>query len=393
MADEPLATVDFTERATRFVRELRDRGVTVTPGDSIVAVRALCAVDLTDRADVYLALRTVLVSRASDLAIFDDLFREWWKTGARGHAARRDATHPRARPNSPAVHAPTDDGRSTTTALSLTRWASSTAADDAGGSIRMPAPSARDAVGGKDFSTYTAEDLGAIERVAARIARRLRARPSRRWKSASSGARVDLRRSVRLSLKTGGDPIELARRERKPRRTRLVVLCDVSGSMDIYSRFLLQVLYALQHAFERVESFAFSTRLVCITDALLHDAYREALDALGRLPGGGGGWSGGTKIGACLAAFHAEWPRLVDQRTVVVILSDGWDTGAPELLGDTLREIRARAGRVVWLNPLLGSPSYQPLTRGIQAALPHVDVFAPAHDLASLERLASHLSL
>jgi uncharacterized protein with von Willebrand factor type A (vWA) domain len=160
--------------------------------------------------------------------------------------------------------------------------------------------------------------------------------------------------------------------------------------MDLYSRFLLQVLYALQHAFARVEAFAFSTRLVRISDALANDSYRAALDALARVKDGG--WSGGTKIGECLQALHAGWPRLFDRRTAVIILSDGWETGDPAVLASALRDLRRRAGRIIWLNPLLGSPAYQPLTAGMQAALPHVDVFAPAHDLASIERLATHLS-
>jgi uncharacterized protein with von Willebrand factor type A (vWA) domain len=159
--------------------------------------------------------------------------------------------------------------------------------------------------------------------------------------------------------------------------------------MDLYTRFLLQVLYALQHAFARVETFAFSTRVVRITDALSRGSYRDALDALAAREGG---WSAGTKIGESIEAVRTTWPRLFDRRTAVIVLSDGWDTGDPSILGDALRELRRRVGRIVWLNPLLGSPSYQPLTRGMQAALPHLDVFAPAHDISSLEQLASHLS-
>jgi len=160
--------------------------------------------------------------------------------------------------------------------------------------------------------------------------------------------------------------------------------------MDLYSRFLLQVVYTLQRAFARVETFVFSTRLVRITDSLSQGSYREALDALAAVPDGG--WSGGTKIGASVDAVRTGWPRLFDRRTAVIILSDGWDTGEPEVLANTLAALRRRVGRIIWLNPLLGSPTYQPLTRGMQAALPHLDVFAPAHDLASMERLAMHLS-
>jgi uncharacterized protein with von Willebrand factor type A (vWA) domain len=256
----------------------------------------------------------------------------------------------------------------------------------------LAAPSGYESRTNKDFATFDAAELDEIEHLTRQIARRLNARKSRRWKPAhrGQGVRVDLRRTMRLSLKTGGDIIELARRERKLRRTKLVALCDVSGSMDLYSRFLLQFLYALQHAFARVETFAFSTRLVRITDQLAREEFRSALNALGRAETG---WSGGTKIGASVAAFLAGWPRLIDRRTVVVVLSDGWDTGEPQVLGDAMRIIQRRAGRVVWLNPLLGSPSYKPLTRGMQAALPHVDVFAPVHNLVSLEALGRHLAL
>jgi len=160
--------------------------------------------------------------------------------------------------------------------------------------------------------------------------------------------------------------------------------------MDIYGQFLLQFLYALQNSFARVETFVFSTHLSRISDELEAGSYR---DAVARLARGARGWSGGTRIGASLAEFSAEWLGTVDRRTIVIIMSDGWDTGEPEILSNAMREIRARAGRVIWLNPLLGNPSYQPLTRGMQAALPHVDVFASVHNLASLEKLGRLLSL
>jgi uncharacterized protein with von Willebrand factor type A (vWA) domain len=288
------------------------------------------------------------------------------------------------------VISPVDEPQRATASTALTRWAASAAEADDERPIPLAAPSRRDAAGTKDFRQFTSDDLGALEDLAARIVRRLRRRPSRRWRMARRRGRLDPRRIVRLALATGGDPIRLARRQRALRRTKVVVLCDVSGSMDLYARFLLQVLYALQHAFQRVETFAFSTRPVCITESLSRGSYREALDALATLDGG---WSGGTKIGESIDTVRTTRPRLFDRRTAVIVLSDGWDTGEPEVLGSALQALRRRVGRIVWLNPLLGSPSYQPLTRGMQAALPHIDVFAPAHDVASLERLAEHLSL
>jgi uncharacterized protein with von Willebrand factor type A (vWA) domain len=254
----------------------------------------------------------------------------------------------------------------------------------------LPVMSEREALGTKDFSAFAAADLAAVTRVARRIARALARRPSRRWRVSPRGSRVHLRRTVRQSLKTGGDVAELAFKERKLRKTKLVALCDVSGSMDVYSRFLLQFLFALQNAFARVETFVFSTRLSRVTEQLAGARWAEALRRLARDVHD---WSGGTRVGESIARFNAEWARLVDARTVVVVLSDGWDTGDPAELAEAMRLLRRRAGRVVWLNPLLGSPTYQPLTRGMQAALPHVDVFAPAHNLESLERLVRHLTL
>lgn len=386
--DAPPRSADVVERVTTFCRSLRSRGLLVTPAESIDAVRTLNAIDFADRIEVHLALRSLLTTRRDDLALFDIVFAEWW-----------DATDPtRARPaeskdRPPKTRSPRDASLPELGAsAALSRWAKHDDAVESDTSPGLTAPSSNESRARKDFATFDAVELTEIERLTAMIARRLNARRSRRWRPANggNGVRVDLRRTIRISLKTGGDAIELARRTRKLRRTKLVALCDVSGSMDLYSRFLLQFLYALQHAFARVETFAFSTRLVRITEALARDTYRTALDTLARTETG---WSGGTRIGASVAEFVAGWPRLIDRRTVAIVLSDGWDTGEPEVLGDALRAIHRRAGRLVWLNPLLGSPSYKPLTRGMQAALPHVDVFAPAHNLASLEALGRHLAL
>ena len=380
---EPVAFI------TSFSRALRERGLLGTPASSIDAVRALAAVDITDKGDVYFALRSVLAARRQDFALFDQLFDEWW--GSHGRAQAQARTDKSKRPSSnPPIIAPRAPPMVGTASTSLTRWAASTAETRDDEPVPLPAPSTRDATGSKDFQHYDDEDVRHLEDAAARIVRRLRSRRSRRWRIARRGPRLDARRIVRLALSTGGDPIRLARREHKRRRTKLVVVCDVSGSMDLYSRFLLQVLYALQHAFARVETFVFSTRLVRISEALSNDSYRAALDALIGVEGGG--WSGGTKIGESLEALRVGWPRLFDRRTAVIILSDGWETGDPEVLASALRDLRRRVGRIIWLNPLLSSPAYQPLTAGMQAALPHLDVFAPAHDLASIERLAAHLS-
>jgi uncharacterized protein with von Willebrand factor type A (vWA) domain len=160
--------------------------------------------------------------------------------------------------------------------------------------------------------------------------------------------------------------------------------------MDIYSRILLQFVCGLQNSFARVETFVFSTSLERITPHLKRKNYRQSLELLSRNVRG---WSGGTLIGASLAAFNNAWLKLIDKRTIIIIMSDGWDTGEPAELAAAVAELQRRAGRLIWLNPLLGSATYQPLVRGMQAALPFIDVFAPLHNLASLRALEQHLVL
>ena len=339
-------------------------------------------------------MRTVLVGRVQELPIFDEVFRDVWTAAPRAAGVPvPDLARPRpagASPEPPpAAELPLGSTPGRPRALALEKWLSSSEADE-GEPSGIPLASPGEALGEKDFAEFSPDELDAVTRVAARLARRLAARPSRRWRASSRGARIDARRTLRRALRTGGEAVELARREPRPKRVKLVLLCDVSGSMDLYARFLLQFLYALQNCFARVETFAFATRLSRITEQLRGSSYRTALDRLSRDVRD---WSGGTRIGASLADFHGRWPRLLDRRTIVVVLSDGWDTGEPEQLAGALQAFGRRAGKVVWLNPLLGSPSYQPLTRGMQAALPHVDVFAPAHNLSSLEKLVEHLRL
>lgn len=390
-ASAPPATTDARDlvaATVRLCRALRRRDVPATTGEALAAVRALARVDLADRREVYLALRTVLVGRVEEYAAFDEAFRETWDAGASPVPAPR-------RPKAAAGGEPADaeppgapPTRGRAAALTLQQWLR--ADEGSGEPTGVPLASAQEVLAEKDFAAFSTDELDAVSRVAARLARRLAARPSRRWTLSRRGPRVHPHRTLRRSLRTAGDAVELALRERKPKRVKLVLLCDVSGSMDLYSRFLLQFLYALQNCFARVETFVFATRLSRVSDQLRGSSYRTAL---GRLSRDVRDWSGGTRIGACLAAFAAGWPRLLDRRTIVVVMSDGWDTGDPAELAGALRGFRRRAGKVVWLNPLLGSPDYRPLTRGMQAALPHLDVFAPAHNLASLEALVDHLRL
>jgi len=369
---------DLVQRAVELCRELRNRGMTVTTAHAMDAVRALRSGSIDSRQRTYLALRCVLVGRPEEEEIFEEVFTAFFAKPPE-ESGHRGPVRVRRLPRQQAESTP-----------ALSSWGSSAEEerDGEGEPEEVPAASDRAALAKKDFSTFGAEELAEIQRLARRIARRLAARPSRRWKSGRRGPRVDLRRTIRRSLSNAAEPLELRFRRRKPRKTRIVAICDVSGSMDLYSRFLLQFLYALQGTVARVESFVFSTELRRVTELLRQPEYAEALQGLSEEVHD---WSGGTRIGECLAAFNRDWLHLVDRRTVLVILSDGWDTGDPALLGAEMEVLRRRSRRLIWLNPLLGSPDYEPLTQGMQAALPHVSVFAPAHNLVALRALERHL--
>lgn len=368
------------KRIVLLGRALREHGVAVTPAEVVEAARAFQIIDQTDRDEVFLSLRSVFTSRVDDFPIFEELFAKHWDHQPEKHVERGglSKTTLQVRPAAPR-RGP---------AYFLENWASSRGVD--GAPVKLPGASETESTAEKDFSTFGRDDLDDVARLARRIAKRLAKNPSRRWRPVRRGTRLNLRRSLRQSLKTGGELIELSFKERKTKRTKLVVICDVSGSMDSYSRLLLQFIYGLQNSFAKVESFVFATSLSRITGHLRNKTYEHALE---RLAAKVRGWSGGTRIGESLAAFNAEWLRRIDKRTVVIILSDGWDTGDPEQLAQTLSQLQRRAGRLIWLNPLLGSSDYTPATRGMQAALPFIDVFAPAHDLASLRALEPHLVL
>ena len=379
---------DLLTQTLAFGRMLRAAGVACTTSEVMDAVRALEAVDLLDRAEVYLALRTVLVKRREEIPIFDRCFEAFWTYRAeegQGLDGLIQAIEP-PKPEDDTIPGSVESQAKKQTEVALEGWEEQ--GEDEGDPLEVPGVSAQEVLMDQDFSTFPADQLDEVARVTVLIAKRLARRLSRRRRPVKRGGMVDLRRSIRANM-TKGEIIELRRRERRRKKIRLVLLADVSGSMDLYSRFLLQFLYALQNVFGRVETFTFATRLTRITEHLKGASYKQALRQLAAVRD----WSGGTRIGESLRDFNSSWGHLVDRRTIVIVLSDGWDTGEPEELALEMLSLKRKAGRVIWLNPLLGNPSYEPLTRGMAAALPLVDHFAAAHNLASLRDLAGHLKL
>lgn len=357
-----------------FGRALRRRGARVSLSDEADGLEALTLVDVVDRDEVRRALRVSLKIQPRDLAAFEELFAYFWESLEEPLAGGPAPW--------PAASVPTrlegGAGRPPGKGAEPDHEREVPAGEEIGYS-----PEA--VLRGKPFEECSAADLVAMERLMARLVLRVATRPSRRLVPTRGQGVPDLRRSFRKALAHGGELLALARRRRAVERPRLVVLCDTSGSMDPHARFLLAFVLALRRVASKSEIFAFNTTLVRLTPWLRPG--RVDL-TLARLASGVPDWSGGTRIGECLAAFEEHYlPTLVDSKTIVLILSDGLDRGDLAPLAGAMRSIQARARRVLWLNPLAGDPRYEPTARAMAAALPFVDRLLPAHNLDSLARL------
>jgi uncharacterized protein with von Willebrand factor type A (vWA) domain len=373
---------DLTRNVLQFGRLLRANDLLVTPSELFDSLRAMRVVDLNDRTETQLALRTVLTARVEDIPVFDALFDAFWRSlmESEQQAMQDDS-------DAMSTEVAAQQGGQT---IQVRLEAKQEGDEGEDGEDEAALYSPVEVMVEKDFSSFQADEMADIAREIMAIARKLATKESRRTRTASKSQQVDPRRTMRKNLKYGGTIVELARKTKKIRKPRIVLICDVSRSMDSYSRFLLQFIHAFQNSLGRVESFVFSTSLTRVTDYFKHE---EILAALDRIASEVHDWSGGTRIGQSLRTFNQEYGRkLVDHNTIVLILSDGLDTGDAEVLGEAMEELAERACKVIWLNPLLGSQDYRPLARGMSTALPHVDVFAPAHNLASLKELSRHLS-
>jgi uncharacterized protein with von Willebrand factor type A (vWA) domain len=261
---------------------------------------------------------------------------------------------------------------------------------DEEGSESVLTYSAAEALRTKDFSEFSEDELAMARILMRHLEWDIGMRRSRRKVQASKGRFIDYRKTMRKSLQTSGVPLKIHERRVKEKPRALVVICDISGSMDRYSRLLLHFIHTIENGMAKVEAFVFGTRLTRITRLIKNRPIDEAIT---RVSSEVQDWAGGTRIGESIQSFNQEWARRVLRNgAVVLIISDGWDRGDPDLLANEMSRLQRSSYRLIWLNPLLGSPRYQPLTRGMQAALPYVDDFMPVHNLESLEYLAEHLS-
>lgn len=368
-----------------FGRLLRSFGLDVNPGRMIDLVTAIGLISIGSRTDFYHAARGLLVHRKEDIARFDEAFEIFWRsrTGAQTSLDLR-ALGERRRFRRPQIVPPPlqEEPRAEV-------GPGGTSSDQPPLIEAMLTYSAREILRRKDFSELTPEELESVRSLMEGIVWRVRERKTRR-KRPGHGNLLDLRRTLRLNLRYGGELLDWAERRPKRKPRPLVIIADVSGSMERYTRLLLMFTYSLAKALEqRVEAFVFSTRLTRITRQLKERNLDRALREVSlTVPD----WSGGTRIGEALRFFNFHWGRRVlGGGALTLVISDGWDCGDIGLLGDEIARLQRSSRRLIWLNPLLGAPGYEPLTRGIQAALPFIDDFLPVHNLDSLEALAEHL--
>ncbi len=401
---EAVSTATLLRNLLTLGRELRDAGLPLGSGQVMNLVEAVATVDPRKQGDVYHAAKATVVTRPEHIPLFDAHFAHFWRRlsnemdlPAETYLASND---PESVPLNDAAKPPGKqerrDGQTagnqerTILAIEGSDEAERGEAED----LEVPPEdvlifSAREALRRKDFAQFSSEEIAEARRIIEGMTWRLGTRETRRRERSNHGVYIDQRATLRRSLRHGGVPVDLRRRRRKERMRPLVLLCDISGSMDRYSRLLLRFVHALEHGLEAVEVFVFGTRLTRITRELRR---RDVDHAIAEVTKSVEDWSGGTRIGESIKTFNYRWSRRVLRSgATVVVISDGWDRGDPALLAIEMGRLQRSCRRLVWLNPLLGAPGYQPLTQGIRAALPYVDDFLPVHNLQSLEALAQLL--
>ena len=386
MAPEPISPPGkLADNVAHFVRMLRAAGMSVGPGHTLSATRALGAIDTTERSQFYWALHGTLVSAPEQRAIFDTAFRLFWRDPlGRDEALQALLSTSRIGEGEPSERAParlspgTAPGYTGTTRMGE------------GEEITMRmAFSPSEVLRTKDFEQMTAEEVRQAREALRHLRLDLRPILSRRFRPDPHGAGIDARRTLRASLRTGGYPISLSRRSHATRRPTLVAICDISGSMETYSRILLHFFHTLTNASERIHTFLFGTRLTNVTRLLRDQDVDRAMERVGQTVLD---WYGGTRIGAALRAFNLHWSRrLLAEGAVVLLVTDGLDREGASGIAFEARRLRKSCRRLIWLNPLLRYEKFAPRAAGIRALLPEVDEHRAVHNLASVEALARAL--
>ena len=371
-----LRRTSLSANLVQFCRYLRANNFNISPDDEALSLLALQLIKLTDRSTFQLVLRSTLCKSKIDTDQFNTLFEAYWKDigQAVDSKIKNVAEKKNTRPLQPAA------------LKSLRTWLHGNRNEE---SEEIATYSSHENLSRRDFSAVPKEDVEELMRIIKELAKRLAARKGKRYSFSQKNIVPDLRQTLRRNLHWGGELLELAWRKPKRNRVKLVMLCDVSKSMELYTAFLIQFVFAFQLVYSQIETFTFGTTLKRVTPLLRHKSFADALQLLSSEENG---WEGGTRIGESLDIFVSQYAKkLLDSKTVVLILSDGWDKGNNELLKKNMEIIHRKAKKVIWLNPLAGFKSFQPDVLGMQTAMPFIDVFQSAHNVESLRELGKWL--
>lgn len=363
-------------QVVEFSRLLHNAGISVNPAKLIDLFRCIEHIDISNPEDFYTASRATLISSHRDLAVFDYLYESFWY----GRETRKQT-----RPFDPGADGiESADQKNQQDKLQQTRDTGSS--DQQNNRQNKPEAtrssySADEYLMKKDLGQMTPDELEQARRLVSELVRLIAHIRSRRRKMSKRGHELFFRRMFRHTSGHGSDNLKMVFRNKRKRKTRLILLCDVSGSMEDYSRFLIQIIYAMRQELKELEVAVFSTHMTVITDCLSLDNIGQSLDMITETVHD---WAGGTNIGQCLDEFNRSLSREISSaRTIIVILSDGWDRGDAGVMAREMQRLHENAYRILWLNPLLGNDEYQPLCQGMRTALPWIDYFLPAHNLES----------
>ena len=380
----------LTENIMHFARVLRKAGLPVGPGQVLDAIRAVMAVGLSNRNDFYWTLHAVFVKHRTQLDVFDQAFHIFWKNPEILERMMQLILPDISDPN---AASPDTEEISRRVAEALSSGMGDQPEPQEEEEIEFDATltwSANEVLGEKDFEKMSADEIRDAIAAVHRMKLPLNEVPTRRFKQSNAGTRVDMRRSMRAALRSGTDFIPLMKRKRRMRRPPLVVICDISGSMERYSRMLLHFMHTVTNDRDRVHTFLFGTRLTNVTRYL---RYKDVDEALKKVSEAAEDWSGGTRIGHCLEDFNKFWSRRVlTQGAIVVLISDGLDRDEGDGLTLEMERLHMSCRRLIWLNPLLRYDGFEPKSIGIKAMLPHVDIFQTVHNLNNLNDLTRVLS-
>jgi len=373
-------TASLIRRIIRFAKLLRANKIPVHTSNERDAIAALAHIDINSRFEFYVALRSNMIMSQKYRAAFDILFLQFWRTGV-SVPKKYGGSSEEPEEKDPAVKKmskkPEDDeeGNPKKDSKRINNQYSET---------EVPTYSLGESMKEKDFELITPYEMALFDDIFRNLKIKLREKHGRRFKPSNKGKLIDLRRSIRQSTQRGGEIMRILTKEKKPRQTKLVVIADVSGSMDVYSRFLIKFIYGMQKHLRDTETFAFGTQLMRISDILSNRTLENAMDILSRRVQF---WSGGTDIGGCFAEFNRFYGgKLRKRNRILVILSDGWDKGEPDLLKNQMILFKRGFRKIIWLNPNLKYDRYEPLCLGMSTAMPFIDHFMPCHNLKTLEQ-------